>query len=286
MFPEVFHIGGFFLPTYGLLVAIAFLTALWIAGRLASKSGLHQESVLNLGIYCALAGIAGAKVLMIALDPAIRDNWHEIFSLSTLQAAGIFYGGFFAALATAFFYMRRKVLPVLKTADVFAPGLALGHAIGRLGCFSAGCCWGIGAPHLPWSVTFTNPRAHELVGVPLGVPLHPTQLYMSLNAFLIFLILWYVLTRRRFTGQVFWLAFMLYSTGRFIIEFYRGDDQARGFLGPLSTSQWIGIPLFLLGAAMTIRRLRTAKRSPPTKGVEADQLRSVTAAKVSRDADS
>jgi hypothetical protein len=83
MFPEVFHIGGFFLPTYGLLVAVAFLTALWITGRLAKQSGLEQESVLNLGIYCALAGIVGAKVLMIVLDPAIRDNW-----LFTLHSAG------------------------------------------------------------------------------------------------------------------------------------------------------------------------------------------------------
>ena len=122
MFPEVFHIGGFFLPTYGLLVAVAFLTALWITGRLAKQSGLDQESVLNLGIYCALAGIVGAKVLMIVLDPAIRDNWREIFSLSTLQAAGIFYGGFVAALAMAIFYMRRRYLPVLKTMDAFAPG--------------------------------------------------------------------------------------------------------------------------------------------------------------------
>src|SRR6266550_2203039 len=176
MFPEVFHIGGFFLPTYGLLVAIAFLTALWITGRLAAKSGLHQESVLNLGIYCALAGIAGAKVLMIALDPAVRENWHEIFSLSTLQAAGIFYGGFLAALATAFFYMRRKVLPWLKTADVFAPGLALGHAFGRLGCFAAGCCYGK-QTSLPWGVRFSDEWAQKLSDTPLGVPLHPTQIY-------------------------------------------------------------------------------------------------------------
>src|SRR5712692_5854597 len=116
MFPEVFHIGSFFLPTYGVLVAIAFLTALWVTGRLAVRAGLNQESVLNLGIYCALAGIVGANVMMIVLDPAIRDNWREIFSLSTLQAAGIFYGGFIAALATAFLYMRRKHLPAFKTA--------------------------------------------------------------------------------------------------------------------------------------------------------------------------
>ena len=155
MFPEVFHIGRFFLPTYGLLVAIAFLTALWVSGRLAVKAGLPQESVLNVGIYCALAGIVGAKVLMIVLDPSIRDNWREIFSLSTIQAAGIFYGGFIAALAMAFVYMWRTGLPALKTADAFAPGLALGHAIGRLGCFSAGCCWGVPSA---WSRSWTSCR--------------------------------------------------------------------------------------------------------------------------------
>src|SRR5713101_8099983 len=106
MLPEIFHIGNFFLPTYGLLVALAFLTALWVAGRLALRARLNQEAVFNLGIYSALAGIVGAKVLMIALDPVIRSNWREIFSLSTMQAAGIFYGGFISALVAAFVYMR------------------------------------------------------------------------------------------------------------------------------------------------------------------------------------
>src|SRR6266851_4880273 len=234
MFPEVFHIGGFFLPTYGLLVAIAFLTALWIAGRLAAKSGLHQESVLNLGIYCALAGIAGAKVLMIALDPAVRDNWHEIFSLSTLQAAGIFYGGFLAALATAFFYMRHKVLPVLKTADVFAPGLALGHAIGRLGCFSAGCCWGV-ATHLPWAVTFTNPEANKLTGVPLDTPVHPTQLYESFGEAVICLILLRLIRKPHRDGAIISMYLMFYATLRFFVEFVRYHDQSNRLTGPFST---------------------------------------------------
>jgi len=247
MFPEVFHIGGFFLPTYGLLVAIAFLTALWVAGRLASKEGLHHESVLNLGIYCALAGIAGAKLLMIALDPAIRDNWRAIFSLSTLQAAGIFYGGLLAALAMAFLYMRRKRLPVFRTADVFAPGLALGHAIGRLGCFAAGCCWGIPAS-LPWSVTFTNSRAHELVGVPLGVPLHPTQLYESLGELVIFAILYLRFLRPHREGSIISLYLVLYGTLRFLVEFLRfHDQQSNPLTGPFSTEQWISLALVAAG---------------------------------------
>ena len=248
MFPEVFHIGTFFLPTYGLLVAIAFLTALAITSRLAVKAGLNQESVMNLGIYCALAGIVGAKVLMIVLDPAIRNNWSEIFSLSTLQAAGIFYGGFFAALATAFLYMRRKHLPALKTADVFAPGLAIGHGIGRLGCFSAGCCWGV-PTRLPWAVTFTNPRARELVGVPLGVSLHPTQLYESLGELFIFAALYGLFLRPHRDGSVVSLYLVLYGMLRFLVEFVRFHDlQSNPVTGPFSTEQWISLALVAAGS--------------------------------------
>src|SRR5262249_42878339 len=143
MFPYLFNFFGFHLPTYGLLVAIAYLTALALTARLARRAGLDSEMVLNLGIYCAIAGIVGAKLLMILV--AFHDyasNPRMLFSLATLQAAGIFYGGLIAALVTAWFYMRRHGMPVLATADVLAPGAALGHAIGRLGCFAAGCCWG------------------------------------------------------------------------------------------------------------------------------------------------
>ena len=97
----------------------------------------------------------GAKLLMIALDPDLRSHPGEIFSLATLQSAGIFFGGFILALVFAYFYMRAQGLPVLATSDIFAPGLAIGHGIGRLGCFAAGCCWGK-PTHLPWAVTFTN----------------------------------------------------------------------------------------------------------------------------------
>jgi len=247
MFPEVFRIGGFFLPTYGLLVALAFLAALWIAGRLGAKAGLHKETVLNLGIYCALAGIAGAKLLMIVLDPAVRSNWREIFSLSTLQAAGIFYGGFIAALVTAFVYMWRNGLPALRTADAFAPGLALGHAIGRLGCFSAGCCWGV-QTRLPWAVTFRNPRANELVGVPLGVPLHPTQLYESLGELIIFAALYFGFLRPHRDGSIVSLYLVLYGILRFCVEFVRfHDQQSNPLTGPFSTEQWISLVLVVVG---------------------------------------
>jgi phosphatidylglycerol---prolipoprotein diacylglyceryl transferase len=183
MYPEIFNVS--FLHTYGVLVAVAFLTALWLVGRLAKQRKMDVDAVTNLGIYCALSAIAGAKLMMFVVDfKYYREHPEQIFSIATLQAAGVFYGGLIAALLVSWWYMRRKGLPMLATADLFAPAIALGHGIGRLGCFAAGCCWGI-ACERPWAVTFTNPVANDLVGVPLGTPLHPTQLYEAIAEFCI-----------------------------------------------------------------------------------------------------
>ena len=127
MLPKLIDTGGFFLPTYGVLVAIAFLVAIWLTGKLSAKVGLKSESVTNLAIYCALAGMAGAKLLMFLFDWRIYLlNPREIFTVATLQAAGVYQGGLVLAILFAFVYMRRHGLPGLLTADVFAPGLAIG----------------------------------------------------------------------------------------------------------------------------------------------------------------
>lgn len=256
MLPDLFHIP--FLHTYGVLVALAFLAALWLTERLARRAKLNAESVLNLGIYCALAAIAGAKLMMFVVDmPYYMEHPGEILSFSSLQAGGVFYGGLIAALITAYVYMRRKNLAPLATADVFAPGIALGHGIGRLGCFSAGCCWGL-PTHLPWAVTFTNPEAKALVGVPLGIPVHPTQIYEALAEFAIFAVLYRRILRPHHQGAIISLYLMLYSAVRFLVEFVRFHEQANPF-GPFDTSQWISIGLFSLGA---VYWLRVRKRQP------------------------
>jgi len=247
MYPEILHIS--FLHTYGFLVAVAFLVGLWVATRLAREAKLNSDTVVNLGIYCALSAIAGAKVMMLLVDiPYYVAHPGEIFSFSTLQAGGVFYGGLLGALAVAAWYMRRTHLPALVTADVFAPAIALGHGIGRLGCFSAGCCWGVES-HLPWSVTFRNPVANQLVGVPLGVPLHPTQLYEAFAEFLIFGVLYWRFHKPHAAGSIISTYLMLYSTARFIVEFFRFHEQGNLWGGPLDTSQWLSIALFLLGAS-------------------------------------
>src|SRR5262249_35779116 len=121
MLPKLFHINGFFIPTYGLLVAGGFLLALWLTGRLARRAGFNPEQITNLGVYVALAGLVGAKLMMFVLDfDYYRSHPREIFSLSTLQAGGVFFGGLLLALLVAGWYLSRNRLPLLATADLFA----------------------------------------------------------------------------------------------------------------------------------------------------------------------
>ena len=262
MFPVVFRIGRFFLPGYGLLVALGFLVALWMAGRLSRRAGLDVDSVLNLGIYTAIAAMLGAKLFMLALDADYYLRYPgEIFSISTLLAGGVFYGGLIAGLVTAFFYLRRSKLPGLITADIFAPAIALGHAIGRVGCFAAGCCWG--APsHLPWAVTFTNPAAHDLVGVPLGIPLQPTQLYEAAAEAIIFALLYWRFARPHRPGAIIGLYLILYPSVRFLVEFVRAHDNLNPYLGPFVAEQWVALGLIALGVYL-LRRPRPAPAPVP-----------------------
>lgn len=262
MYPQLVKIGDFFVPTYGVLVTLGFLVGLWVAARLARRSGLNPTKVVDLGIYCALAGIIGAKLLMVLVDFGYyRQNLREIFSLSTLQSGGVFQGGLILALITAYLVARRNQLPILATADVLAPGVAIGHALGRLGCFSAGCCWGVEC-HRPWAVTFRNPVAHELFGTPLDVPLHPTQLYEAFAEALIFGILYWRFLRPHRAGSTLGLYLILYSAARFVIEFFREPEQAFPFGGPLSPAQWIAMGTLVLGVWLYARKSPTAAADP------------------------
>lgn len=248
MFPRLFHIGAFNLPTYGFLVATGVLIGMWISVRNSEKSGIDPEDAWNLGILVVLCGILGAKILYIINDwSSYAAHPGEIFSLATLQAGGVFSGGLIGAFLAAFWYVRRRKMPPLGTCDAFAPGLALGHAIGRVGCFAAGCCWGKPTTHF-WGVTFTNPLAHELVGTPLGQALEPTQLIESAVELANFVLLMWMLKRKKFDGQIFAAYLILYGVARYFIEFLR-DDPGRGsvFGGIMTGTQLISIGLVVLG---------------------------------------
>jgi len=248
MFPKLISIGSFYIPTYGVLVALGFLAGLGVTVRLARRIDLPAEKITNLAVYCAMAGIVGAKLFMFLFD--IGDyirNPGQIFTLETLQAAGVFHGGFLVALLMAVFYMRKQRLPAFSTMDAFAPGVAIGQAIGRLGCFAAGCCWGK-VCYLPWGVRF---RSDFAAPVPLDKPLHPVQLYESAADLIIFGILYRQFNRGHRPGQVIGMYLVLYSTARFIIEFFREHEQA--LVGPFSLTQWIALGLLILGAVILLR---------------------------------
>jgi phosphatidylglycerol---prolipoprotein diacylglyceryl transferase len=257
MLPKLISIGSFYIPTYGVLVALGFLAGLGMTLRLSRRVGLSPEKITNLAVYCAIAGILGAKLFMFLFDAGkYLSHPSQIFSLETLQAAGVFHGGFIAAFVVATLYIRRQNLPVWLTMDAFAPGISLGHSIGRLGCFAAGCCWGKEC-HLPWGVYF---RSNDAAPVPLDKPLHPVQLYESAANLIIFAILYRLFTGSHRPGQVIGLYLVLYSVVRFVIEFFREHEQS--LWGPLSITQWIALGMLVLGAAILLRTRRRTALSP------------------------
>jgi phosphatidylglycerol:prolipoprotein diacylglycerol transferase len=248
VFPQLFHIGRFFLPTYGFLVALGVLIGLWICVRNSEKQGINPDYAWNLGILVVLCGIVGAKILYIVNDwSTYVAHPSEIFSFSTLQAGGVFSGGLIGGFAAAAWYIRRHHMPALATSDAFAPGLAFGHALGRVGCFAAGCCYGKPTSHF-WGVTFTNPIAQAITGTPLGVPLEPTQLFESAVELANFFILMWIFKRKKFDGQVVAAYFILYGVARFFLEYLR-DDPGRGsvFGGIMTGTQLISIGLVITG---------------------------------------
>src|SRR5438552_4510153 len=228
MYPRLLELGPITVYTYGVLLAAAYLAGLKFAMVRANKRGLDSVRVLDLGIYIIISALIGAKLLLLVTDfQSFRANPRELLSLA--RSGGVFYGGLIVAVAVALWYIRRAGLPLWTTCDAFAPGIALGHVVGRFGCFFAGCCYGK-PTSVPWAITFHDPFAASNVGTPLGVHLHPTQLYEA-GAELIILIVLLATERkgRPFPGRTFWLYMLLYAISRFVIEFYRGDE--RGMVG-------------------------------------------------------
>ncbi len=220
----------------------ALVTAMLLAVRQGKKEGLDSGRLFDFSTWLIVVALVGAKVLMILTD--WRMYWEqpsEVVSLSTLRAGGVFYGGFIAAVLFAWWYVRVHSLPMWKVFDAYAPGIALGLGIGRLGCFAAGCDYGR-PTESALGVIFTNPIANRVSGTPLGIRLHPTQLYETLAGVLIFAVLMWLYRRKAFDGQIFVSYLALYGVARFGLEFLRGDRD-RGFLfgDTVSTSQFIAV---------------------------------------------
>ena len=255
--------GPFTLHTYGFLLAVAFLLGLWVASRQAKRAQLDAAKITDMAVWVLIAGLVGAKLLLVGVEwRYFAKNPRDAFSI--FQSGGVFYGGLVAGILVAWLLARYYGLPGWRTADVLAPGVAIGQAVGRLGCFSAGCCWGK-ATSVPWAVTFTDVYAARAVGTPIDTPIHPSQLYESAAVFLIFLFLVWLAPRKRFHGQVTLAYVALYSAARFVLEFWRGDAERGTWFGnQVSTSQLIALALLVATAIALpyVRRTQATTQEP------------------------
>ena len=251
MFNDI-HIGPLTFHMYGLMIAIGFLTALYIVLKRGKKKGLNEDTIYGI-FYCAIiGGLLGCRILYyiveiphILKDPSILWDFRNGY---------VVYGGIIGGVATAGIYVRkfRKEIfgPYL---DTVMPSVAIAQGLGRIGCFCAGCCYGAETT-CAFHVVFTNSDF-----APNGVPLIPTQLMSSAGDFLIGLILIYYSTRTKVTGRTSAMYMMLYGIGRFCIEFFRGD--LRGSVGIFSTSQVISMAIVALGIILYFMAPKIYKNS-------------------------
>jgi phosphatidylglycerol:prolipoprotein diacylglycerol transferase len=243
MYPILFSFGKFTIYTYGFFVAVAFLTAVFYLSYSLKKSKekiISQDDLNSLVLYVIVSAVIGARLFFILIDL-------DEFILSPLdifkvwQGGLVYYGGFISALICIYVYARKKKIVILALGDFFTPALALGHAIGRLGCFSVGCCYGK-ASSVPWAVVFTNEHSFAVK----GVPLHPTQLYESFANLLLFVVLHFYSRKDHKPGTLCAVYLISYALLRFIIEFFRDDYRGIQYLG-FSISQIISFVLFIIG---------------------------------------
>ncbi len=252
MYNDLLTIGNFTLHTYGLMTAIGIIAAYFSIEYRAKKYGLRSEKILGLVIFCLIFGYAGSKLLyIITILPDIMKD--PSILISSLGGGWVVYGGIIGGIIGALIYCRIRHLTAIKYFDIALPGVALAQGFGRLGCFFAGCCYGV-VTDSPLSITFT----HSHFG-PNNVPLVPTQLYSSALDFLLFFgLAIYYKKAKKADGQITGFYLLFYSIGRFILEFFRGDV-VRGSVGPLSTSQFIAI--FMAAAGIVILVIASKKEA-------------------------
>ncbi len=234
MWPVLVSFGPFTLHTYGLLVGLGFLAGQgWFVWE-SRRRGWPPSFCDRLFVLILASGLVGSRLLYVLIE------WSYFFQHPTeifkIWAGGlIFYGGLFLAVLSLVFYLWRVGQAFSPVADALSPGLALGQAIGRWGCFAAGCCYGL-PTQVPWAVRFTHPMSLA----PLGVKLHPTQIYESFSDLLIFCVLAIKNRKTGREGSTAALYLVLYGISRFLLEFLRGDDRGGSWAG-LSPGQCLSI---------------------------------------------
>ncbi len=260
MHPLLFelHLGGLTIPfhTYGLMIAIGFVLGVVTVRKLAIRAGMDPDQCADLAFWLLLLGFVGSRVLFILTRlPYFLSNPLDMFKV--WEGGLVFFGGLLLSTGYAVWYFKKFKLNAWKMIDVLSPGLVIAHAFGRLGCLSAGCCYGRPTA-APWGIRLDS----ELVDFSLrGIPLHPTQLYEFTALLLLYFGLIQVFKHKKIDGQVGLTYFMTYPLIRSVIEVFRGDS-IRGFVleGILSTSQFISALVFLVALLVLNLRLKTAAR--------------------------
>lgn len=252
MHPVLFEISNYTVSSYGVMAALGVLAALAVGFLNSKKAGLNPAAAVEAALFALVLGLAGARLAYVLVEwNFYAENPFRIFQL--WDGGMVFYGGLLFAAPAGWLYASKVVRTDPWAAlDAFAPGLALGHAMGRVGCFMAGCCYGMPL-NLPWAVRFTHPLS---VASPV-FPLHPTQLYEAAVETVLFI---YLSGRFRNAGtrdgRIFAEYLVYYSLIRIILEFYRGDS--RGGAGPFSTSQFMGA-LILAAGLFLLKRTQGEK---------------------------
>ncbi|HQR44720.1 MAG TPA: prolipoprotein diacylglyceryl transferase [Thermoanaerobaculia bacterium] len=259
MHPELIRIGSFALPSYGVALACAFLASIALLRRRAPSFGVRPDDAADVAIWLLLSGLLGAKLLLLIVEgPRYLQSWDAFVEF--LRSGGVFYGGLIGAVLALAVVLRKRHIAFWTFTDMAAPAIALGHAIGRIGCLMAGCCWGRECS-VPWAITFTDPVAERNVGVPIGIPLHPTQLYESLGLFaLCGLLLRF--EKRRWPGQTFAWYLGSYALLRGTIEFFRGDPRGAVLGGAVSTSQLIALAGIAAAFGIALANRKKGSRPP------------------------
>jgi phosphatidylglycerol:prolipoprotein diacylglycerol transferase len=259
MHPILFKIFDHPITTFGVMVMLGVVTAsLWLGTALRRLGVERREAVGDLVTVTLISGFLGARILYLIIHP---EAYHGVLSIIALWEGGIVsYGGFFGGAAGAIWFARKNHLTVSRLGDAMLPALALGQAFGRVGCLLVGDDYGKPWDG-PWAVTFSKIEGGLIPEHLIGVPLHPSQIYLSLMNLAIFGVTAWMFGRRRFDGQVLAATMLLYAIGRFCIEYTRGDDFERGSLGALSTAQWWSLGTAALAVLLYARFRALGRRA-------------------------
>ena len=251
MHPIAFHLGSLPIHSYGVMIALAFLAGLWTVTLRAKRDPALRnsgEKIADITLWLMAGVILGARTVYVT------TYWKEQFAGQPLteifaiwNGGLVYYGGLIGAAIAGFIYIRWKKMPLWKTADVFAPSIALGSVFGRIGCLLNGCCYGR-ACNLPWAISFP---AGNLLHPPT-FPVHPTEIYDALLNLALYVFLAWLFRRKKFDGQIFATFLICYSVTRSIVEYFRGDYSNVHYHLGLTPAQWVSVPIFIVGLLLAV----------------------------------